>query len=86
MIPSLLLVGVGGGRRVILPLPFFLLWPLLALFAIAVGILRLAAPAGTGAARAARAGLTALAVLWHLPGMRIDVRDPGGEQVYLRFV
>lgn len=86
MIPALLLVGVGGRRRAILPLPLFLLWPLLALFALGVGALRLLAPAGTEAARAARAGRLALAVAWQLSGTRIDVRDPGGEQVYLRFL
>ncbi|MBN2170030.1 MAG: hypothetical protein JW819_01760 [Candidatus Krumholzibacteriota bacterium] len=86
MIPSLLLVGVGRRRRVILPLPVFLLWPLLALFALAAWILLRLAPAGTVTASAARTGLSALAVACQLSGTRIDVRDPDGPQVYLRFL
>jgi hypothetical protein len=85
MIPALLVLGVGA-RRFPIPLPLFLLWPLLLL---ALGVVSLAAAIlgrrseqGRNA-HLAKAGLLAL---FHLSGLKIDVREKSGGGVHIWFL
>jgi len=84
MPPALLLLGIGHMRRLVLPLPLFLLWPLLLLAWLGLG---LAWVATIGRPRPAGlvAGRTTLRALGELGGTRVDVRNHRSH-VYLRFI
>jgi len=79
MIPALLLVGVGWQRRVPLPLPLIVLWPLVLLAAGLTALYRLAA-------RSTPVLPPVLAVLFQLSGLRIDVRSRNGTGILFWFV
>ncbi len=85
MLPALAIIGIGSGRRFRVPLPLFLLWPLLL-----VGALVMAAVGGSRV-RTGRPGFfarfrTCLAVFCHLSGLNIDVRSRDGTSFYLRLI
>jgi hypothetical protein len=80
MLPALLLVGFGARRRLWLPLPVVLLWPLW--FAGWVAWLVLAA-VGVSWERPLRLALTVGA---HLAGTRVDIQSAKGERIYLRMI
>lgn len=84
MPPALLLVRVGRIRWLVLPLPFFLLWPLLLLAWLGLGLAWLAT-SGRPRPRALLAGFTALRAIGELPGTRIDLRGKD-RSIYMRFV
>lgn len=73
MPPALLLVRFGRMRRVLLPLPVFLLWPLLLIAWVGLGLAWLVTSGRRRPAPVA-AGMTALRVLGELHGTRIDLR------------
>jgi hypothetical protein len=81
VIPSLVLVGMPGPRWVPpLPLPLFLLWPLVPLGLGLAGLMRL------GGSRKAETVRTAALMCCHLRGLTIDVRSADRERVHIRFV
>jgi hypothetical protein len=80
MLPSVLLVGVGPKRRIWIPLPVILLWPLWMLGWVVWAPARLLHPER---ARALRAGLILLA---QLSGLELDVDTADGTRIRLRFV
>jgi hypothetical protein len=91
MWPALLLVGVGRQRRVILPGPLFLLWPLLALGWLVVGVWDLGRLAFLGPERARRPGSSAslravLVLVAKLSGLSIDVAARDGHGIYIRLI
>ncbi len=85
MPPAILLMGLGRCRWPV-PLPFFLLWPLLLLAALGIGLLRLIFPAHSPRSSAWRYGWFGLRAVCHLHGTRVDVRSNDGERVYLWFL
>jgi hypothetical protein len=91
MWPALLLVGVGRRRRVILPGPLFLLWPLLALGWLVLGLWNLARVAFLGPEGARRPGSNAslraaLTLIANLSGLSVDVAARDGRGVYIRLI
>lgn len=82
MIPALLLIGVGWQRRLPLPIPLFLLWPLAGLAVLATGAVQLAR-------RLASPGLrppllpAPLQAIFHLSGLKVDVRTRSGVGVLI---
>lgn len=80
MIPTLLMMRIGRRRGAWIPLPAFLLWPfwllgwLVWLFAWLLG-----AKWEAGL----RMGLTLMA---HMRGLKMDVNEPEGTRVHLRFI
>ena len=86
MIPALAIIGFGRKRMIPLPVPFFLLWPFILLALAVVGV----ASRLTRRQHAARSGLavakTALVAMFHLSGLRIDVRSREHDNVYFRFI
>jgi hypothetical protein len=80
--PSIVVVRIG---RVVLPLPVFLLWPLLAaLLPLALVVLPLIPIGGIGPGERLRWPVMAWAVLGSLRGLRIDVRQSSGKALALR--
>ena len=86
MVPSFLLINLSSRWRLPLALPLFLLWPLIALFALGVGVLWIVLPEGGARSRRYRMARAALPLLWHLSGLTIDVQSEEGSRVYLRFL
>jgi hypothetical protein len=88
MMPALLIIGIGGRSRRLfpLPLPVFLLWPLvlfaLALVWLAERLLRLSG-ADPSWLRAAKVGLLAF---FHLSGFRIEVESSDGTRLRVLLV
>jgi hypothetical protein len=81
MPPALLLLGAGA--RMVLPIPLFLIWPLVALAWLLGGFVWLAA--GARPSGGPRLFLAALQALSALRGLCIDVR--GGDAGFrLRFL
>ena len=82
--PVVGVVAVGGRRWAVpLPLPLVLAWPLVLVpLGVAAGIERLLRPGAAGAGRPTVAG-AALAMLWQLSGLRIDIRSARGVRVLL---
>jgi hypothetical protein len=73
MPPALVLVRFGRRRRIPIPLPVFLLWPLLVIAWLGLGLAWLVT-AGRQRPAPVVAGVTALRVLNELHGTRIDLR------------
>ena len=84
MPPALLLVRFRHIRRLILPLPVFLLWPLLLLAWLGLGLVWLATT-GRPRPRGLLAGLMTLRVLSELRGTEIDFRGHDSS-IYMRFI
>jgi len=86
MPPSLLLFRLPGRRGLILPVPLFLLWPLLALGYLLVGltsILLLRPPGRKGAMRTVYTGLE---LYRSLPGLQIRIRGKDRTQSHFKVV
>jgi len=80
MLPVLLLLGIRTRRRIWLPLPTILIWPLWLLgwpLWFVLWILR------TPWERPLR---TALVLPMHLSGLRVDVETADGEHIHLRVI
>ena len=77
MPPALLLLGIGRWRRWPLPLPLFLLWPLLALAYLCLGAAWLFAALLGRSPNRVRAGLKGLEAYRHLGGLRVDLNSEG---------
>jgi len=91
MWPTLLLVRIGGRRGVPLPLPLFILWPLLLVAWLCLGLGYLGLALSRAFARRPRgeslAGLwLALRLVPHLRGVLVDVQAAAGERVYIRII
>jgi hypothetical protein len=71
MPPALLLLRFGRRHRLLLPLPLFLLWPLLLLGWLGLGLAWLAMPVHRRP-EAVVAGVAALRMLGELRGTRVD--------------
>ncbi len=86
MPPVLLIIGLGRSRRFPLPVPLFLLWPLVA---VAYGILVLCQrylrldKEVVDKIRLARAALGGFAAM---SGLKVDVRSQDGHGAFLWFV
>lgn len=80
MLPSLLLFGAGARRRVWIPLPVVLFWPV---WLLAWAVWVPARVLGTEWAHSLRAALTLLA---RLSGLRLDVDAADGTRIHLRFL
>ena len=80
MLPTLLLLGVGSGRRFWLPLPTFILWPFWLLGWVPWLFLKIA---GTSWALRWR---TALMLGLALSGLRIDVDAADGTRVHIKLI
>ncbi len=81
--PALLIIGFGEQRRVRLPLPVFLLWPLILLGWICVAV---AWPFTRGPGRAKVGGmLVALRCAHALRGLRIDIQGED-TNIYLSLI
>jgi hypothetical protein len=86
MVPVLAIVGLGRKRRVLIPFPFFLLWPLLLVGGLVFGAFPRKEGVNTRAPGYFSRVSTALAVFWHLSGLWIDIRSNDGSNIYLRFI
>ena len=86
MIPALALVWVGSGRRVPLPIPLFLLWPLLGIGYLLVTLGRFLTPRGSEARGQADAASGLAGILLRLSGLSIDVRPRRGRRVRFRLI
>jgi hypothetical protein len=85
MPPAILLMRFGW-RGWPLPLPFFLIWPLVLLAAFAVALLRVLLPAAGPKSAPWRYGWIGLRVFCQLHGTKVDIRSNDGARVYLSFV
>jgi hypothetical protein len=83
MPPSLLILGFGEERRIRLPLPLFLLWPLLILGWLVFGLVWLVTLGKKPGPIAAM--LIALRFCHAMRGLRVDLRSRG-ENIYLSFI
>jgi len=84
MPPALLLLRFGRRHRFHLPLPLFLLWPLLLLAWLGLGLVWLATSLGSRPGSLV-AGMTALRALGELRGTRIDLQGRDAAMT-MRFV
>jgi hypothetical protein len=83
---SLLLMQFGSVRWLVLPLPIFLLWPLMLLIWLVLGLLWLVTPERSRSrSRNLLAGFAALRLIWGLRGTRVDLRGHANA-FSLRFV
>lgn len=85
MIPALLLLGVGWQRRLPIPIPLFLLWPLAFLAVAATGAVQLARRTTRPAAETPLVP-PPLEALFQLSGLRVDVRTRDGTGVLVWFI
>ena len=84
MMPVLAVVAAGRGRWVLpLPLPVILLWPLVVLPLGAAAAIERLVRSGAGGRRRPTVAGAALAMLWQLSGLRIDVRSARGVRVFV---
>ena len=84
MPPVLLLLGIGRVRRVFVPLPLILLWPLLLLGWLFLGVAWLAT-VGRPRPDSLQAGAAGLRALHELRGTRIDIRRRDNF-IHMRFI
>jgi hypothetical protein len=85
VIPAVLLVGVGRQRRVPLPAPLFLLWPLVAAAIVGIYTVR-----GLRRLIGLRPGAPIVPILigaaFRLSGLKVDIRTRDGTDVLLWFL
>ncbi len=86
MIPTLGLVRFGRKDGLPVPVPFLLLWPIIALAWPLLWAAERCVPARGRAAAGLRAARIGAGLLWHLSGLRVDVRSAAGETVRLRLL
>ena len=86
MIPTLLILKVRECRDLILPVPLFLLWPLLAVAALGVGIAYAVAPPRARRGSFFMAARLAGLALLNLHGLKVDVTAHNGTGVYIWFI
>ena len=86
MIPALAVVGFGRKRMIPIPMPFFLLWPFILLALAVVGLASCLTRRQYPSPRGLVAAKTAILALFHLSGLRIDVRSRDQDNFYLRFI
>lgn len=84
--PAAILLLRCGRHGWPLPLPLFLLWPLVALAAPLVGLLRLVSPGQCRLSAFWRYGWIALRAFWQLHGIKVDTRSRDGRCVSLWFI
>ena len=80
MLPAVVLVGVGRRRRIWLPAPVILLWPLWLAGWLVWAPARLVRPDSAHALRGV------LILLAQLSGLRLEVDTTDGTRIHLRFV
>ena len=85
MIPALLLIGIGWQRRLPLPVPLFILWPLAFLAVAATGAVQLARRITRPAAETPLVP-PPLEALFQLSGLRLDVRTRDGTGILISFL
>jgi hypothetical protein len=86
MMPALVLIEVGRRRLVPIPLPVFLLWPLVLLALVAVGLMRLVLAVIGRPPGVLGAAATGLRALFQLAGLRVDVESADGERFRIQFI
>jgi hypothetical protein len=86
MLPSLVLITLGAKRRLPIPIPVFFLWPLIALFALPVGLAWLILPARKWQQSVFAKGALGLQMMWNLHGLKIDIAAHDGTNVYIRMI
>lgn len=84
MPPALVLVGFGRERRIVLPFPFFLLWPFLLLGWVFLGAAWLVFSRRPRSGRL-MTGLVVLRALTELRGTQVDFRGEDGS-LFLKFI
>ncbi|MBI2919613.1 MAG: hypothetical protein HYY18_00850 [Planctomycetes bacterium] len=85
MIPALLLIGIGWQRRLPVPIPLFLLWPVAFLAVLATGAVQLTRRLNRPAAETPLLPAP-LEALFQLSGLRLDVRTHDGTGVLVWFL
>jgi hypothetical protein len=86
MIPAFAVVRVGTWKRAAIPIPIFLVWPLVGLLWVATSIALIFVPNKRTARDPLALASAGAASLFQLSGLRIDVQSRRGERVYLRFI
>lgn len=86
MIPALLILKVRKDRNLILPVPLFLLWPLLAIAVLGAGIAYAVVPARVRSGRFFMATRLAGLTLLNLRELKVDVQSRDGTSIYLWFI
>lgn len=86
MLPSLLLISIGSRCRIPIPVPIFLLWPLIVLFALPIGLVWLVLPARIWQGSLFAKGALFLRLLWNLHGLKVDVTSNDGTKVYISVI
>ena len=81
MIPALGIVQIGRRARFPIPLPFVLLWPLIGLAGLLLWPAAWLSGRGTEAARRLDFARRSVLLLFHLSGLKVDVRSADGESV-----
>jgi hypothetical protein len=81
-----LIFGVGKGRRIPIPFPLFLLWPLIALAWLTLTLCLLFVRTGLNTRQSIVTARIALAAFGRLSGTRIDVQSKDGSGVNIRIV
>lgn len=77
MLPALLLVGIGHGRRFWIPLPAFLLWPFWLLGWVVWSVFRIVEFPWEKPLHAA------LMIGIHMSGVRVDIDSTDGDQIHV---
>jgi hypothetical protein len=80
MLPALVVIGIGARRRLWLPLPTILLWPLWLIgWAVWLVLAGLRVPWQ-------KTLRIALVLGAHLSGLRVDVSSVDGKSIYVRMI
>jgi hypothetical protein len=80
MLPALLLVGIGGRRRVWIPLPIILLWPFWLIGWVVWLVSATFRAPWTGSFH------VALLVMAHLSSLCVDIDAADGERIHVRMI
>lgn len=86
MIPAMAILRIGRGRRLPVPLPLFLLWPLVLLALLLVALAGPLADRRSEAGRRLLAARLGILALFRLSGLSVDARGSDGREVRIRLV
>ncbi len=86
MLPAFCVLSVGRGRGIPLPIPLFLLWPLIGLAWLALLAARVLVPRDGETRQRISAAASALALVARLSGLHIQIGAAGSRTIGVRFV
>ncbi len=86
MPPALIIILIGSRKRIPIPVPLFILWPLVAAVALLVALAWLLIPSSRWHRTPFAVMALGLRIFWNLHGLKVNVDAHDGTKVYINVI